>query len=142
MKGKMDMSIEPGKKLYSYCYGQMTVKSVDANYITVSVDNPDGFSGEFATLCKNRNLDDIRFMTASLGHWCFESANDVLAKKENNDFPEAQKQSGFPHALTRNEDYLHADFRKGGDTYPQKKVVSDTFPVEKKGGDTFPVEKR
>lgn len=119
-----------GMKVYSYCYGQMTVKAVDGNYTTVSVDNPKGFAPAFAELCNKTDLNNIKFLTAAFGHWYFASSADVKEKKENNSFPEAQSQSGNPRAMVRNDDYLHADF--GG---------TPTGLTEKGGGSTGLTEK-
>ena len=120
-------TITAGMKVYSYCYGPMTVKSVDGNYITVSVDNPAGFSVDFAALCEKSKTDlkNIKFLAAAFGHWYFASAADVQARKENNSFPEANNQSGTPRAMVRDDRYLHADF--GGKT---------TSGLTEKGGKT------
>ena len=145
------MSLNVGMKIYSYCYGPMTVKNVDQKYVTASVDNSKGFSAEFAALCGNKDLSNIQFPVAAFGHWYFDKAADVAARKENNDFSEANQQSGSPRAMTRNDDYLHADFRtakaKGGETYPvpvENKKGGETYPIpveDKKDSETYPVEK-
>ena len=135
------MSLNVGMKIYSYCYGPMTVKGVDEKYVTASVDNSRGFSAEFATLCANKNLTNIQFPVAAFGHWYFASATDVSARKENNNFPEANQQSGNPTAMTRNDNYLHADFRAGGETYPVPKDGGETYPIGK-DSITYPVAKK
>lgn len=119
-----------GMKVYSYCYGPMTVKAVDGRYIVVSVDNPKGFAPEFSELCDKTDLNNIKFLISAFGHWYFASPAEVEAKKENNDFPEAQNQAGSARALVRNDSYLHADF--GGNT---------TGLTEKKNKDTGLTEK-
>lgn len=103
-----------GMKVYSYCYGPMTVKANDGQYITVSVDSPSGMAREFAEKCSKTDLNNIKMMTAAFGHWYFASADDVKAKKENNNFPEANQQSGSPRAMVRNENYLHAAYGAKG----------------------------
>ena len=139
------MSLNVGMKIYSYCYGPMTVKSMDAKYVTASVDNSSGFSTEFSTICGNKDLNNITFPIAALGHWYFEKADDVIARKENNNFPEADQQAGRPKAMTRNDEYLHADFKTGSmpsgkETYPVEKKEKETYPIEK-GKVTYPVAK-
>ena len=138
------MSISIGMKVYSYCYGPMTVKQVDDDSIIVSVDRPDGFSKPFAAMCAGKDLNNIQMKVSAFGHWYFLSADEILANQENNDFPENEKQSGSPQALIRNDNYLHTIFHKGGDTYPVPKD-SDTYPVDRdknNGGATYPIEKK
>lgn len=122
-----------GMKVYSYCYGSMTVKSIDGRYITVSVDNPKGFAPEFAELCDKTDLNNIKFLASAFGHWYFASPADVNAKKENNAFPEAQNQAGSARALVRNDNYLHADFG-GKATGLTEKKDKNTGLTEKVSG--------
>ena len=108
-----------GMKIYSYCYGPMTVKSCDENYVIASVDNPQGFSKEFIPIAAGGDLKNIRFKTSDFGNWYFDAASNVMIKDAK---------------------YAHADFVKGGKTYPISKEIAETYPVEKDSL-TYPKEK-
>ena len=73
--GIVMLDLRVGMKLYSYCYGEMTVESVNENSITVHIDDWDGVVSQLRT-GNGQNATKV-FLKAAVGHWIFTSKSQV-----------------------------------------------------------------
>lgn len=99
--------IKIGSKLYSYCYGPMTVVEItDRNYV-VKADDYNGMADAVKkledahmSLCGGTH----KFAKVTIGHWAFENPQDV--GNEDNDVPSEYISTYGPMKVV--PEWLHA----------------------------------
>lgn len=106
-----------GTKMYHYCYGPMTVVSVDENYVTTTVDDPDGFADVVKNEPKRVHMmsKEHRWIKESVGHWVFLTPEEVGTENNNFDYPYQPKS-----AMEVNPELLHSAFSKDKKKFASK----------------------
>ena len=114
-------SVQAGTKLYSYCYGPMTVTARDDKYLYAKADDLSEAAG---TIQKYDSLTPEHcFLLSSIGHWVFLDAKDVGC--EDNNFPHASTSS---NTLEVDPNLAHPMFQS---RFPNPDSGKDRQPVEK-----------
>ena len=96
--------IDVGTKVYSYCYGPMTVVRTDETTLYATMDDYEGASEKIQLY--DRLTPEHRFYLDAIGHWVFLSAEEV--GRENDGFPHECQPSNH---LKVNSEMVHSFFR-------------------------------
>ena len=101
----MSNKLSVGGKLYSYCYGPLTIVEITQNLVVTKADDTAGMAEDILKLYI-ANEKTVKFAIDTIGHWVFERATDV--GKENNNVPEIWLHYG---TLRKNPEYYHSYYR-------------------------------